>query len=83
MIVMIILNQNKTIWLIFKIKNKKIKNPELVNCTFIIHKNKNKSRKEPILNHILHLLCSILIFVRCILKSDQRGGGRGEKGEPS
>ena len=49
MITMVILDQSKPISLILKIKIKKFKNLEFVNCTFIIHKNGNKTSRQPIL----------------------------------
>ena len=45
MIKMVILDQSKPISLILKIK--KFKNPKFVNCTFIIHKNANKTSIHP------------------------------------
>ena len=44
---MVILDQSKTISLILKIK--KFKNLKFVNCTIIIHKNRNKTSIQPIL----------------------------------
>ena len=44
---MVILDQSKPISLYLKIK--KLKNPKFVNCTFIIHKNGNKTSIQPIL----------------------------------
>ena len=58
MMKMVILDQSKPIYLIFEKKSK------FVNITFIIHKNGNKTSIRPILNQILHLLCSIIFFVR-------------------
>ena len=40
-------DQNKQILLI--LKNKKFKNQNFVNCTFIINKNENKTSIKPIL----------------------------------
>ena len=47
MIKIVILDQSKPISLI--LKKKKFKNPKFMNCTFIIHKNGNKSSIRPIL----------------------------------
>ena len=50
MIKMVILNQSKPISLIFEEKKiQKFKNPKFVNCTFIIHKNRNKTTIQDIL----------------------------------
>ena len=49
MMKMIILDQSKPISLILKIENRKFKNPKFVNCTFIVHKNGNKTSIQPIL----------------------------------
>ena len=43
------LDQNKPIWLILKIQNRKFKNPEFVYFTFIFIKNGNKTSIQPIL----------------------------------
>ena len=48
MIKMVILDQSKPISLYLKIK--KNKNKKFVNCTFITHKNWNKTSIQPILN---------------------------------
>ena len=47
MIKMLIWDQNKPIWLILKNKNKKFKNPQFVNCMFIISKNENNTVYNP------------------------------------
>ena len=47
MIKMVILEQSKPISLYLKIK--KLKNPNFVNCMFIIHKNGNKTSIQPII----------------------------------
>ena len=44
MIKIVILDQNKRIWLILKIKNQ-----NFIHFTFIIHKNGNKTSIQPIL----------------------------------
>ena len=51
MIIMVVLDQNKPIWLILiiKKKNKKLENQIFINFTFIIHKNGNKTSIQPIL----------------------------------
>ena len=59
---MVIFDQTKPISLYLKCK--KFKHPKFVNCTFIIDKNGNKISIQPILNRILHLLRSIIFFVR-------------------
>ena len=46
---MVILYQRNPISLYLKIKKSKFKNPKLVNCMFIIHKNGNKTSIHPIL----------------------------------
>ena len=48
-IIIIILKQNKQIWLILKTKKSKIQNLKFVNCTFFIHKNGNNTSKQPII----------------------------------
>ena len=49
---MVILDQSKPISLILKIEKSKFKNPKFVNCTFIIHKNGNKTSVQPMLKSI-------------------------------
>ena len=49
MIKMVIWDQNKPISLYLKIKKSKIQNPKFINCTFIIHKNGNKTSMQTIL----------------------------------
>ena len=46
---MVILDQNKPIWLILKNKQSKIKKSEFLNWTFIINKNGNKASIQSIL----------------------------------
>ena len=46
MIKILILDQSKPISLF---ENEKFKNPKFLNCMFIIHKNRNKTRVQPIL----------------------------------
>ena len=55
MIKMVILDQSKPKSLYLKIKKFKIQKSEIVNCTFIIHKNGNKTSAQPILKSILQL----------------------------
>ena len=49
MIKMLILDQSKPISLYLKIIKKKIQKHKFVNCTFIIHKNGNKTSIQSIL----------------------------------
>ena len=80
---MLILDQSKPILLYFKIK--KFKNPKFVNCTFIIHKNRNKTS----IQLILKLNSTSFIFNEkfCEMKGKKViHGGRGVLGgieEPS
>ena len=46
---MVIMAQNKRIWLFLKNKNQKFENQKLVHCTFIIHKNGKNTSIQPIL----------------------------------
>ena len=46
---MVIFDQSKQISLYLKIKKLKFKNPKFVHCTFIFHKNGNKTCIQPIL----------------------------------
>ena len=65
MIKIVILDQNKPISLILKIKNSK--NLKFVNCTFIIHKNRNKTsirQVRPILKSNFTFFMFNNIFVR-------------------
>ena len=56
---MVILDQNKPISLYLKIKNLKF-----INCTFIIHKNRNNTNIQPILklNSTSFMFKTIIFF---------------------
>ena len=77
MIKMVILDQRKPISLYLKIKNGKLKNPKFINCTFIIHKNGNKTS----IQHILKSYYTSFIFNKkiCEMKGKKlsTGGGPG------
>ena len=70
MMKMIILDKNKPIWLILKIQ--KFKNPEIVNYTFIIHKNGNKTS----IQHILKLNSTSFVLNNFVLNREE-GGRKG------
>ena len=75
----VILDQSKLIWLILKYQKKIFKNPKFPNWKFIIRKNWNKTRIQPILKSNSNLLCSIIFFARHIKKVIHWGvpGGYG------
>ena len=72
MIKMVVWDQNKPIWLCLKIQ--KSKNQKFVNCTFIIHKNGNKTSIQPILKSNSTSFMFNNIFSRRILKKLPTGG---------
>ena len=76
MINIVILEQSKQISLYLKIK--KSKNPKFVNCTFIIHKNGNKTSIQPILISNSTSFMFINIFCEMKGKNVIHWGGRGE-----
>ena len=83
MIKMVILDQSKPISLYLKIKNKKFKNQNFVNCTFIIDKNRNKTSIQPILkSNSTSFMFNTFV---CDMKGKKLsiGGGPGGMGEPS
>ena len=78
---MVIWDQSKPISLYLKIKNLKFKNPKFANCTFIIHKNWNKTSIQPILKSNSTSFMFNNIF--CQMKDKNVinwGGGLGEWG---
>ena len=79
MIKMEILDQSKPISLILKIKKYKIKNPKFIHCTFIIHKNGNKTSIQPILK--LNSISFVLNNIFCEMKGKKViHWGRGGQG---
>ena len=77
----IIFDQSKPIPLYLKIK--KFKNPKFANCQFIIHKNRNKTRIQPILKSNSASFMFNNIFCVMGKKLSTGGGGLGVMGEPS
>ena len=80
MIKIVILDQSKPISLILKIKNRKFKNLKFVNCTFIIHKNRNKTSIHPILK--LNFTYFMINNIFCEIKGKKViywGGGKWGK----
>ena len=82
MVKIVILDQNKPIWLILKIKKSKILNPKFVNCTFIIHKNGNKTSIQPILESNSTFMTNN-IFCEMNIKKNISLGGAGGMGKSS
>ena len=81
MIKIVILDQSKPISLILKIKNRKLKNPKFVNCTFIILKNGNKTSIQPILKSNSTSFTFNNIFCQMTIKKLSTGGwDQGEYG---
>ena len=81
---MVILDQIKPISLYLKKKNPKFKNPKFISCTFIIHKNGNKTCIQPILKSNSTSFMFNKFF--CEMKGKKvihLGGGAAGMGEPS
>ena len=78
---MVILDENKPIWLILKIK--KFKNQKFVNFTFIIHKNGNMTSIHPILKSNSTSFMFNNIFYGMNIKIVTSLRGPGVSGEPS
>ena len=74
------MDQNKQIWLILKTNNKKFKYSQFVNCTFIIHKNENKTSVQPILksNSTSFMFNNIICEVTGKKVIHWRDGGAGQ-----
>ena len=76
-----ILDQSKPILQYLKIKNQKFKNQNFANCTFIIHKNGNKTNIQFIIK--LNSTSFMLNNIFCEMKSKKSYplGGGGVLGE--
>ena len=73
------MDQSKQKSLILKIKKLKFKNSKFVNCTFIIHKNGNKTSIQPILKlNSISFMCNTFFCEMNIKKLSTGGGGMGE-----